>query len=66
MSILFPGFAKWKELNTKNAQEESRKDCYSICNLLPTELLGVLPSCKNSLKRVRAFQIKLEFSSVGF
>ena len=31
------------------------------CNLLPTEHLGVL---KNSLKRVRAFQIELEFESV--
>ena len=33
----------------------------AIC--LPTEHLGVL---KNSLKRVRAFQIELEFGSVGF
>ena len=32
-----------------------------IC--LPTEHLGVV---KNSLKRVRAFQIELEFESVGF
>ena len=30
---------------------------------LPTEHLGVL---MNSLKRVRAFQIWLEFESVGF
>ena len=33
------------------------------CNLITTEHLGVL---KNSLKRVRRFQIKLEFGSVGF
>ena len=32
-------------------------------NLLPTKHLGVL---MNSLKRVSAFQIKLEFGSVGF
>ena len=32
-----------------------------IC--LPTEHLGVF---KNSLKRVRAFQIELEFENVGF
>ena len=30
---------------------------------LPTKLLGVL---KNSLKHVCAFQIELEFGSVGF
>ena len=37
-------------------------DCnFVIC--LPTEHLGVL---KNLLKRVRAFQIELEFGSVGF
>ena len=30
---------------------------------MPTEYLGVL---KNSLKSVRAFQIELEFGSVGF
>ena len=30
---------------------------------LPTELLRVL---KNSLKRVRTFQIELDFGSVGF
>ena len=34
-----------------------------ICNLLPYEHLGVL---KNLLKRVRAFQIELEFGSAGF
>ena len=34
-----------------------------ICNLLPYEHLAVL---KNSLKRVRAFHIDLEFESVGF
>ena len=33
------------------------------CNCLPTKNLGVL---KNSLKRVRAFQIELKFGSVGF
>ena len=33
-----------------------------IC-LVPTEHLGVP---KNSFKRVRAFQIELEFGSVGF
>ena len=33
----------------------------AIC--LPTEHLGVL---KNSLKRVRVFQIELEFGSVSF
>ena len=32
-------------------------------NLLPTKHLGVL---MNSFKRVRAFQIELEFGSVGF
>ena len=32
-------------------------------NLLPTKHLGVL---KNSFKHVRAFQIELEFGSVGF
>ena len=34
---------------------------FVIC--LPKEHLGVL---KNSLKRVRAFQIELEFGSIGF
>ena len=33
------------------------------CNCLPTKNLRVL---KNSLKRVRAFQIELKFGSVGF
>ena len=39
----------------------SRVSVFEIC--LPKEHLGVV---KNSLKRVRAFQIELEFESVGF
>ena len=35
----------------------------NYCNLFPTEYVGVL---RNSLKRVCAFQIELEFGSVGF
>ena len=48
--------------NKKEGQEDSVKKLYiKIC--LATDYLGVLV---NSLKRVRAFQIELEFGSVGF
>ena len=33
MPILFPGFAKWKEQNTKNTHKGPIKDCYCYCNL---------------------------------
>ena len=51
ISIL-PGISKVYEIN-----------CNCNCNLFPTEHLGVH---KNSLKRIRAFQIELEFESVRF
>ena len=63
VSILFSGFTKWKELNTKNTHEGSTTDCYCYCNLFSHRALR---SFKNSLKRVRAFQIKMEFGSIGF
>ena len=39
------------------------KVLFIICLHVPTQHLGVF---KNSLKRVRVFQIELEFGSVGF
>ena len=61
--ILFPDFAKWKEQNTKNTHKGPIKDCYCYCNLFSH---GALRSSKNSLKRVRAFLIKMEFGNIGF
>ena len=51
-----------KGSNADDDDDDDDDDCnFVIC--LPTQHLGVL---KNSLKRVRAFQIEFEFESVGF
>ena len=47
----------------KKTHKGPTKDCYCYCNLFSH---GALRSSKNSLKRVRAFQIKMEFESIGF